>query len=527
MIKYCFAFLFTIISIAAFAQEELSSSNWKMTQAKLLFEDNKTLDAMTIYKELLVDYPTDGLLNYRLGVCSYKLGDLEQSNEYLNIALFNSKDAELTKEIQYLQACVFHKLSDFDFAIRNLNAILTGTATVDSIQIKRLLDQVEIAKYAYSNFENYTVVNAGASINTEFNEIYPVFSRLEAKLFFTSDRQIKETQEKLIVSNSFPYSVFEAITDEAGVPSKPELVDETFASGKNFILNSVSISDGSFFLYKHTPELLDGGDLYIDTKDTDEDFTEPEKIQGVINLESYEYSASFDFINDRLYFVTDRKDKAKINSEVFLSELFKGKFPEPGIVDNLNSVYNESFVYVHPGGDFAVLSSNCDKSMGGYDLFISYNKDGKWSQPKNLGCPINTTSDEKQFTLSSDGKYAYISSDRPGGMGGYDIYTVEFTSFLTENCSCNPTLVFYSGQVVDSEMTGVVADLKITDLANSKNQQDIKTDAEGFYSFAVTAGKKYKLTVKNKLYEEYSEDIDAIGTSELKFEKDIELVVKP
>ena len=64
--------------------------------------------------------------------------------------------------------------------------------------------------------------------------------------------------------------------------------------------------------------------------------------------------------------------------------------------------------------------------MGGYDLFVSRrNEKGEWSEPKNLGYPINTSGDEINFIVAADGHTALISSIREGGYGGYDIYTFQ------------------------------------------------------------------------------------------------------
>ena len=65
--------------------------------------------------------------------------------------------------------------------------------------------------------------------------------------------------------------------------------------------------------------------------------------------------------------------------------------------------------------------------MGGFDIFKSkIEKDGAWSQPENLGFPINTTDNDKYFVVSKDGKRGYYHGIRPGGYGNQDIYIVHF-----------------------------------------------------------------------------------------------------
>jgi outer membrane protein OmpA-like peptidoglycan-associated protein len=87
--------------------------------------------------------------------------------------------------------------------------------------------------------------------------------------------------------------------------------------------------------------------------------------------------------------------------------------------------------YAHPAisvtGDTLVFSSDRDSTgYGQSDLYMSIRKDGKWSDPINLGPHINTAGNEMFPTFGPDG-YLYFSSDgHPGGLGQLDIYYTTF-----------------------------------------------------------------------------------------------------
>ena len=53
-------------------------------------------------------------------------------------------------------------------------------------------------------------------------------------------------------------------------------------------------------------------------------------------------------------------------------------------------------------------------------------KNNKWSEPENLGYPLNTTDDDLHYMPINDGKIAYYSLFRKDGYGGFDIYRIEF-----------------------------------------------------------------------------------------------------
>ena len=76
-----------------------------------------------------------------------------------------------------------------------------------------------------------------------------------------------------------------------------------------------------------------------------------------------------------------------------------------------------------------VFTSNRPGGMGGYDLFYSFYENGTWSTPVNFGDKINTPYDEYRPIVKSYGyeftnDFMIFSSNRPGGQGGFDLYYV-------------------------------------------------------------------------------------------------------
>ena len=63
--------------------------------------------------------------------------------------------------------------------------------------------------------------------------------------------------------------------------------------------------------------------------------------------------------------------------------------------------------------------------LGSCDIYMSVRQKGKWSDPVNLGSPVNTSFWESQPSISADGKCLYFTSNRPGGKGKMDIWRAE------------------------------------------------------------------------------------------------------
>jgi len=74
-------------------------------------------------------------------------------------------------------------------------------------------------------------------------------------------------------------------------------------------------------------------------------------------------------------------------------------------------------------GSALYFSSNRVGGMGGYDIYVSYWKDNTWTYPENLGSEINTPGNE--ITPYFTDEELYFASDYHHGMGGYDIFHTE------------------------------------------------------------------------------------------------------
>ncbi|MFH2140855.1 MAG: OmpA family protein, partial [Bacteroidota bacterium] len=91
---------------------------------------------------------------------------------------------------------------------------------------------------------------------------------------------------------------------------------------------------------------------------------------------------------------------------------------------SVNTKYDEDAPFIHPDNQTLYFSSNGHNTIGGYDIFKSHFNyvDNKWSDPQNMGHPINTTGDDINFVLSADGKFGYFASSQKSKYGTYDIY---------------------------------------------------------------------------------------------------------
>ena len=96
---------------------------------------------------------------------------------------------------------------------------------------------------------------------------------------------------------------------------------------------------------------------------------------------------------------------------------------EPRPIIGLNSKFDDRMASLSQGeADYLIFSSNRPGGLGGYDLWISQRGAKTWAEPVNAGANINTNFNESAPRLSPDGMTLFFSSDRPGGLGYYDLY---------------------------------------------------------------------------------------------------------
>lgn len=104
-----------------------------------------------------------------------------------------------------------------------------------------------------------------------------------------------------------------------------------------------------------------------------------------------------------------------------------GNWQQPrSLSENINSDLNEGTSTISADGRTLIFTSCYGReTVGNCDLYISYKKGESWSEPINMGRPINSPQWDSQPSLSADGRTLFFVSNRPGGKGEVDIWFSE------------------------------------------------------------------------------------------------------
>jgi hypothetical protein len=150
---------------------------------------------------------------------------------------------------------------------------------------------------------------------------------------------------------------------------------------------------------------------------------------SLMNTSSDDGYFCFDLNQDSAYFTSNRNGDFDIflqkrPSPMYPSDWFNQGFATATRVDSINSSADDKCPQVLR--NIMVFTSNRPGGMGGYDLYYSIFKKGKWSSPVNLGPDVNTPYDEYRPQLGYHPQFSnyflLFSSNRPEGKGGFDLY---------------------------------------------------------------------------------------------------------
>lgn len=155
----------------------------------------------------------------------------------------------------------------------------------------------------------------------------------------------------------------------------------------------------------------------------------PENMGSAINSRYDEYWPSLTIDGNTLVFT--RLMPTGVNSQLkqedfYISYSDSTGWQEARPVEEINTYLNEGAQTISADGTLLFFTlCNHPEGFGSCDIWFSKLINGSWTKPRNAGSPLNTSAWEGQPSLSSFGDVLYFSSNRPGGKGNKDIWSIE------------------------------------------------------------------------------------------------------
>jgi len=346
---------------------------------------------------------------------------------------------------------------------------------------------------------NVKIENLGDSINTSYPEYSPVLSADEATLIYTTRRNTNVGGDRT-PDGQFYEDVVVSYKDNNGKWSSPKSIGQFVnTSGHEGSINLTP--DGqTLILYRD----IENGNVYYSNWDG-KDWSAPSSFGSDINTKYWESHACLSADNNTLYFVSDRPGGFGGRDIYRCVKLPNGAWSKAtNVGPTVNTKYDEDGPFIHPDGVTLIFASNGHKSMGGFDIFFTtIEEDKKFSEPFNMGYPINTPGDDVFFVTSPDGKRGYFSSAKDGGYGEKDIYTM----FIPD--AKEKPLALFKGSIVPADGEKLPEELEIV-VTNKETGEIVgryKPKENGTFATILAPNKNYNFSYQSKGQEFYNEDI--------------------
>lgn len=519
--KRSFVYIILIFcSVNAVAQTHSHDHHFKkkFQEGNEYFEADDFKNAENAYMSVWKLDSMNEKLNLNLAICKFKLKEFPDSIMPYLLKVDKSKFAEA----QLYEARVFHLEHKFDDAILHYNKYKTFAANereLNDNEIDRLIHMSEIAKHEMAQPHKAKIRNLGSVINSPFPDYVPLISADENIMYFTS-RRPGSTGEQKDAWGKYYEDVYVSYK-ENGKWTKPKNIGNPINTETHDACVSLSGDAQQMFIYRTSIDLI-SGDLYL-TKHDGDHWTKPEKLPHEINSEYRELSACTNLENSVIIFSSD-KPGGLGGKDLYRSvRLPNGHWSKAvNLGPKINTAQDEDAPFIHANGRTLYYSSNGLNTMGGYDVFRTdiNTEDWAFSDPEDLGYPINTVGDDIFFVVSADGKHGYYSSlnedPKDPNYESEDIFYIDMRfgehelkvrkAFLTEKG--NDFLVAARVTVIN-EMTN-----KVEGIYNTHN---------GKFILAVNPYDKYKIVTEAKGYqsstlildplidlEDYNEDEDLV-----------------
>lgn len=475
----------------AYAQsnEELNrrATKWN-TEARDQFAYGNFDQALNLFNRILDKYPNHLPSQYFSARCQFHSGQFDRAIEsFLELSKRDELDIKYADAWFYLGKAYFYE-NQFQEAERAFEIFLEKDQSPYLVnKAKSWLQKIDFIGQMMNDTITFEPEMVELPLEDHQSVYLPMKSLDGSSLFYT----LREGgREYLVYSDK----------DQGGW-SPPNYL--SFLENYSQTAASSLSPDGKLMLLTicNHPKGYGSCDLYLAYR-RDGKWNGPINLGVNINGSSWESQPSFGPDGRTFYFASDR-DGGYGGRDIWRSRIMNdgSVAPPQNVGSKVNSPGNEGSPFIHQDGQTLYFKSKGHPGMGDYDLFVSRKKsDGSWSTPQNLGYPINTPSHDGAIFVDSDGKTAFMASDRflpPEDRGKYRIFKFE----LPDHLASTP-VTYIMAEVVDQQNgRALPAEVQIVELKSNELLYSRTLGETGSMFAVLRANGKYALNADLEGYE--------------------------
>lgn len=356
----------------------------------------------------------------------------------------------------------------------------------------------------------YTIEHLRENVNQPFTDYAPVLQG--NTLYFgawTSDKVVMENKREKYADFSRIY-----VSQKNGSEwSNAEMLNSTFNNVNFHVGNPAFSSDGKTLYYTQCYQDEYGQMQCSIYKSTNlgSGWSDGEKLDAGVNAanssNTHPCMGKNEAGEDGLYFSSNRNTNRGF--DILFAKQNGSGFDKARTVANINTKGDEWTPFYDYKNNTLYFSSNGHINISGADIYKTTLERGEWSEPKNLGLPINSSVDDMYFHWSESNNTGFVVSNRPGGFGQKsetccdDIYQL----FKTK-------LNFAVAGTVQNANAGysTIENCLVT-LYDAKQGTQIKSayPEKGQYFFDLEPEREYKIMARKNGFEDMLLSISTVG----------------
>ena len=415
IVKKILSFLSLCLIMTQMQAQDKTYKQWfQEAQEYMLYED---------YDKALKKYQTienRGWLNaniaFGIGVCYMNINNQNQNAiPYLLKATANTsatykegnyKEQAAPEEAWFYLGKAYRLNGEYEKAINAYTEFKVRSSAADVYFNDFLNVQIQSCRIAQEMIANPLPIDftkAGFALKGE--ECYfPAVAGDGKSAVFTSYQEVRDpyTGEK-----DFFELVFYATCDDEGNWSKPKEITYDIASDGNYETASLSFHGDMLILYRDD---YGNGNLYYSMNKGGK-WDAIQKFPKVINSKYNETHGSLSPDGKSLFFVSDRPG-GQGGRDVYRSYIdINGNWGQPiNLGPVINTPFDEDAAFLTTDSKTLFFVSEGHASMGGFDIFKSVvEQNGAWTEPQNLGYPINSAYDDVYYCPVGEGAEGYMN----------------------------------------------------------------------------------------------------------------------
>jgi OmpA-OmpF porin, OOP family len=475
---------------------------------------NKKINTGNIYgasdlmEDIMAQHPNNAKVAYKLAEMYYASRDYKTAEKWFEHV---TKTDPVTFPLSYYYYALMLKYnSKYDEAKKQFDDFAKSYAGEDASTYKqwgKIESQgCELAKKLKAEPLQVNINHPGSELNSHYSDISPIlwddntllFASLPTDTVIVLDKE-KETPDYFIK--------FYSAKKTGNTFSQAEPFMKFSYPGKHVANGALSPKKDRFYFTVCSQNEKNNKiicNIYM-SKKVNGEWQQAEKLGAEINSDSY--TSTHPFVNtykngEILYFVSDRTD-GRGGRDIWYSLITKqGVHQEAKNCGNkINTNRDEATPFYDNKTGTLYFSSNGHIGMGGYDIFKATGEAAKFTDPLNIGYPINSSTDDMYFRFENNElEGGMLVSNRPGIIsirsetccddifmyGYYDIKYIAVTGFVFDEDDTTKTPI--ENATVALFVTGlqdIQGDIKIGD----------DTIVNGIpYFFSINFDKGYKVT---------------------------------